>query len=106
MQAHRIRLIAAIGTVCALIVLGTPGSARADTVTRWNQTASTALLVTAEQDARLMVLHLAMVHGAMYDTVNAIKGGYQPYLLSAPSARPTDSKKAAAATAHSRRRRD
>ena len=56
-------------------------------------------MVTAGQDPRLVVLHLAMVHGAMYDAVNAIKGGYEPYLLRTHSARPTDSKKAAAATA-------
>jgi hypothetical protein len=99
MKAHRVRLIGAIGTVAALVALGTPGTARADAVTEWNQTASTALMVTAAQDPRLVVLHLAMVHGAMYDAVNAIDGGYEPYLLSTHSARPTDSKKAAAATA-------
>jgi hypothetical protein len=96
-KAHRIRLIGAIGA--ALIALGAPATARADMVTDWNQTASTALMVTAGQDARLVALHLAMVHGAMYDAVNAIDGGYEPYLLSTTSARPTDSKKAAAATA-------
>jgi hypothetical protein len=35
----------------------------------------------------LSALHLAMVHGAIYDAVNAIDGGHEPYLdgLSAPS---------------------
>jgi hypothetical protein len=35
----------------------------------------------------LAALHVAMVHGAIYDAVNAIDGGYEPYLdgLSAPS---------------------
>ena len=35
----------------------------------------------------LSPLHLAMVHGAIYDAVNAIDGGHQPYLdgLSAPA---------------------
>ena len=35
----------------------------------------------------LAALHIAMVHGAIYDAVNAIVGGHEPYLpgLSAPS---------------------
>jgi len=46
----------------------------------------------------LSPLHLAMVHGAIYDAVNAIDGGHKPYLegLSAPS---TASKAAAVAQA-------
>jgi hypothetical protein len=46
----------------------------------------------------LSPLHLAMVHGAIYDAVNAIDGGHQPYIsgLSAPS---TASKAAAVAQA-------
>ena len=46
----------------------------------------------------LSPLHLAMVHGAIYDAVNAIDGRHQPYLkgLSAPS---TASKAAAVAQA-------
>jgi hypothetical protein len=46
----------------------------------------------------LSPLHLAMVHGAIYDAVNAIDGGHEPYLegLSAPS---TASKAAAVAQA-------
>jgi hypothetical protein len=93
------RMRGALAGVAALIVIGAPATASADTVTEWNQTAFTALNVTAGQDARLVVLHLAMVHGAVYDAVNAIDGGYEPYLLAANSARPTGSKKAAAATA-------
>jgi hypothetical protein len=96
-NGSRMRAVAV--AAAALIVLGAPATARADTVTEWNQTAFNALNVTAGQDARLVVLHLAMVHGAVYDAVNAIHGGYEPYLLTTHSARPTDSKKAAAATA-------
>jgi PAP2 superfamily len=44
------------------------------------------------------VLHLAMVHGAAYDAVNAIDGRHEPY-LAAPRARRWYSKEAAAATA-------
>ena len=42
--------------------------------------------------------HLAMVHGAVYDAVNAIDGGHEPYLVM-PRAKATYSKNAAAATA-------
>lgn len=50
------------------------------------------------QGPPLAALHVAMVHGAIYDAVNAIEGGYEPYLrgLSAPS---TASKAAAVAQA-------
>ncbi len=41
---------------------------------------------------------MAMVQGAVYDAVNAIDGGFEPYLV-APAARPWFSKAAAAATA-------
>jgi hypothetical protein len=44
------------------------------------------------------VLHLAMMHGAVYDAVNAIDRRYEPY-LGAPRARWWYSKEAAAATA-------
>jgi hypothetical protein len=43
-------------------------------------------------------LSFAMVHGAVYDAVNAIDGRYRPYLVR-PNANPSDSKAAAAATA-------
>jgi hypothetical protein len=44
-------------------------------------------------------LHLAMVQGAVYDAVNAIDGGYEPYLDGLPAAPGSASKAAAAATA-------
>ena len=40
-----------------------------------------------------------MVHGAVYDAVNAIDGGHEGYLLTSRLATPFDSKDAAAATA-------
>jgi hypothetical protein len=48
---------------------------------------------------QLSVPHLAMVHGAVYDAVNAIDGGHEGYLISSRLASPFDSKEAAAATA-------
>ena len=72
--------------------------ARADAVTDWNLIASNAIVVTAGQPPPVSVLHFAMVHGAVYDAVNAIERGHQPYLVQPPS-NPTDSKEAAVATA-------
>ncbi len=82
----------------ALVALAAAGVARADAVTDWNLIASNAIVVTAGQPPPVSVLHFAMVHGAVYDAVNAIDRGHQPYLVQ-PSSNPTDSKEAAAATA-------
>jgi hypothetical protein len=92
----RIRI--ALTATVALAALATPALAQADMVTQWNANASSAL-VTAGQDARLTVVHLAMVQGAVYDAVNAIDKGYEPYLVSTRIGEPFDSKDAAAATA-------
>ncbi len=81
-----------------LIVLGWPAVARADAVTDWNAIASTTIVVNAGQPPPVSVLSFAMVQGAVYDAVNAIDRGHRPY-LSQPSANPSDSKAAAAATA-------
>jgi hypothetical protein len=86
-------------TAALALALLAPGTARADTVTTWNAHASTALMVTAAQDARLVAVHLAMVHGAVYDAVNAIGKTHEPYLVSTRIAGPFDSKEAAAAAA-------
>lgn len=72
---------------------------RADTVTEWNQNATTALHARATQPPQVSMPHLAMVHGAVYDAVNAIDGGHEGYLISPELGQPSDSKEAAAATA-------
>jgi hypothetical protein len=82
----------------ALVALASPPVAHADAVTDWNEIASNAIVVTAAQPGAAPVLSFAMVQGAVYDAVNAIDRGHQPYLVQ-PSANPTDSKEAAAATA-------
>jgi hypothetical protein len=84
--------------VAALLALAA-APARADTVTEWNLNATNALIVTAAQPPQVSVPHLAMVHGAVYDAVNAIDGGHEEYLISSRLARRSDSKDAAAATA-------
>jgi hypothetical protein len=82
----------------ALIVVAPPPVARADAVTDWNATASTTIVTNAGQPPPVSVLSFAMVQGAVYDAVNAIDRGHQPYLVQ-PNANPTDAKAAAAATA-------
>jgi hypothetical protein len=72
---------------------------QADAVTQWNLNATNALLVTAAQPPQQSVPHMAMVHGAVYDAVNAIDGGHEGYLLTPRLATQSDSKEAAAATA-------
>jgi hypothetical protein len=79
--------------------LAAPSLAQADTVVEWNVNAANALFVTAAQPPQQSVPHLAMVHGAVYDAVNAIDGGHEGYLISSRLATPSDSKEAAAATA-------
>src|SRR5436309_6037201 len=82
----------------ALVALASLKVVRADAVTDWNAIASTAIVTNAGQPPPVSALSFAMVQGAVYDAVNAIDRGYQPYLVQ-PSANPTDSKEAAAATA-------
>jgi hypothetical protein len=82
----------------ALVALVSPAITRADAVTDWNLIASNAIVVTAGQPPPVSVLHFAMVQGAVYDAVNAIDRGHQPYLVQPPS-NPTDSKEAATAAA-------
>jgi hypothetical protein len=82
----------------ALITFASPVVARADAVTDWNVIASTTIVVNAGQPPPVSVLSFAMVQGAVYDAVNAIDRGHRPYLTQ-PSANPSDSKAAAAATA-------
>ena len=91
---------------CGALALGlvSPASVHADTVTDWNQVAAAALQSPgtatppgAGQGA-VSTAHLAMVHGAIYDAVNAIDGSHEPY-VSAPAAEPWYSQDAAVAAA-------
>jgi hypothetical protein len=102
---HRRRgvtLVVGVLMVTTALVLPTSGTATAvdvpDQVLAWNQHAYNELIVTAAQGPPVAVMHLAMVHGAIYDAVNAIDGRFEPY-LGAPSADGTESKDAAAAAA-------
>jgi hypothetical protein len=96
-QFKRIRILPLL-IAPAFVALAAPGVTRANAVTDWNLIASNAIVVTAGQPPPASALSFAMVQGAVYDAVNAIDRGYQPYLPE-PPANPTDSKEAAAATA-------
>ena len=99
--------VVGLATAAVLALAGlTTTSAQAqttpNTAIEWNAIASTAIFspppVGTGQPPHSSVLSMAMVQGAVYDAVNAIDGGYTPYLV-APPADPGDSKEAAAATA-------
>jgi hypothetical protein len=87
-----------IAAVATLVAFAVPGVARADAVTDWNAIASNAIVTIAGQPPAVSALSFAIVQGAIYDAVNAIDGGYRPYLVR-PAANPWDSKEAAAAAA-------
>ena len=78
-------------------------SEHSDAVRVWNSYALDALITgqagTPGAAPPVVQLHLAMVQGAVYDAVNAIVGGYQPYLPDLPAASPSASQEAAVATA-------
>jgi hypothetical protein len=80
-----------------LTALVAPAVARGDAVTQWNINASAAIF-SAGPTAHASTLSFAMVQGAVYDAVNAIDGGYQPYLVK-PAAESWYSKDAAVAVA-------
>ena len=96
-----------LGGFALLAVLALPASARADAVTDWNAVAAAALqasptatppAVPGAGQGAVSTAHLAMVHGAVYDAVNAIVGCYEPY-VSAPEAERWYSQDAAVAAA-------
>ncbi len=77
-----------------------------DSVRDWNGHAlaaltnpPTAAVPGAGQSPTVSAPHLTMVHLAVYDAVNSIAGGYEPYLDGLPAASPSSSIDAAVATA-------
>jgi hypothetical protein len=94
MRFNRFRVLIAAAVVAAV---ASPAAARADAVTDWNTHANTAIFATTPT-AHAAVVKTAMVQAAVYDAVNAIAGGYDPYLPTA-AADSTFSQGAAAATA-------
>ncbi|MGE5689736.1 MAG: vanadium-dependent haloperoxidase [Pseudomonadota bacterium] len=91
----RMRILALAS--CVVAAATAPAAARADGVTDWTIIAQNTILAPAPT-AHASTIPFAMVQGAVYDAVNAIDRGHEPYLV-APAANPWDSKDAAAATA-------
>ncbi|MGH3077676.1 MAG: vanadium-dependent haloperoxidase [Gaiellaceae bacterium] len=102
--------LAAVATLFAVLLVGAAAPAQAgppeDAVLDWNQYAVEALVnvpngpvPNAGQGPTVAMIHLAMVQGAVYDAVNMIDGGYEPYLDDLPSAPASASMPAAVATA-------
>ena len=114
MSTRRMRvstgLAAMVLALSAAILGGGQPTAQAgppqDAVLDWNLYAVQALINTPTatppgvgQPPPVSVLHLGMVQGAVYDAVNTIDGGHEPYLDDLPSAPASASKAAAVATA-------
>src|SRR3954447_17032746 len=89
--------LARLGVLLVLAVLAFPGAARADVVTQWSETAANALLRDAGQGAYGLP-QMAMVHGAVFDAVDAIDHRHRPYPANL-HARPWYSSDAAVAAA-------
>jgi hypothetical protein len=99
--AALVTLAAMVGTVATPIAqrAGAVTTDTAASVIQWNLHAQAAITGTAAQGPSVAYLHLSMVQGAVYDAVNAIVGGYEPYLGAPAMADPGDSAPAAVATA-------
>ena len=97
--------LSSIALLVAAMHSGPAYAAENDAVRVWNERAAatlangtTAATPGVQFAPPVAMIHLAIVQGAVYDAVNAIKGGYDPYLpgLKAPT---SASRGAAAATA-------
>ena len=97
MHLHR-RFVGPVVVSVAAAAFALPGVARADAVTEWNTNANAAIFST-NPTAHAAVLSTAIVQAAVYDAVNAIAGGYSPYLAATSPVDPFYSQDAAAATA-------
>ena len=114
---HRVLRCASVLVLVAMVAALTAGAAvsapkRAydgpleNVVVDWNRHTVEALINAATgepagagQPSPISSLYLAMVHGAVYDAVIMIAGGYQPYLGNLPQAPRSASLAAAVATA-------
>ena len=108
LRRARVKLSAGLFSIALLAASLHPSPAYAaekDAVSVWNQRAAVTLtngpaaaVPGVQFTPPVAFIHIAMVQGAVYDAVNAIKGGHDPYLsgLQAPT---SASKGAAAATA-------
>jgi hypothetical protein len=91
------------GTVLALALglglAGSPATQAAAVITYWHDVATNASAVALPSERPSAGLDWAMVHGAMYDAVNAIDGGHEPLFVSPAVPTAGASKEAAAVAA-------
>jgi len=87
-----------LGLLCLGALLAFPAVARGDAVIDWNGYAQTAIFSTGPT-AHASTLSFAMVHGAVYDAVNAIDRSHRPYLHVAPERRPASAHREASVRA-------
>jgi hypothetical protein len=112
LRGWRARLVTgiALAVLTTAVLGGSTPTASADSpataVLDWNKHALDALANAptagtpgAGLTPPVQAVHLAIVQGAVYDAVNAIDGGHEPYLEGLPSAPGSASEAAAAATA-------
>jgi len=104
----RLRAFLATSAVVAVAAIAPIADTRAEAQTppiasmvrTWNANAFAAFgAVVPPPPPNVVVLHMAMVQGAVYDAVNSIDGGHEPFLAGLPAASPTASLDAAVATA-------
>ena len=99
-KARRHRRRSACAWLIVVAALAIPGVAQADVLNDWNVIAQNQTL-PLRPTAHGQMRGIAMVQGAVYDAVNAIERGHQPYLLDvdALGIQPWASQDAAIATA-------
>ncbi len=86
-RARALAMAALIAVAALIPVASVAADEPDDMVLRWNANAVNVIGQPATntppglgQGPPLAALHIAMVHGAIYDAVNAIVGGHEPYL--------------------------
>src|SRR6266850_1987341 len=96
-ESPRLRLVLA----AFVILVNLLGTAKADVVTEWNQiTLATQAAVTGGTRTPPASRALAMVHAAIFDSVNAIHRRYSVYAVHAQAAPGASQEAAVAAAAH------
>jgi hypothetical protein len=93
------KLRAPLAVMLLVAVLGLPATVRADGVTEWNETATTAAVAAAVTGPRHTRV-FAMTHAAIHDALNAIDRRYIPYALDVQADPNASPEAAVAAAAH------
>lgn len=99
---RRIGSVVALTTLFGALGLQAPPAAAdpvANQVVAWNDIAYREMFVVKGLPPLVAVLNYAIVHAAVYDAVNAIEGGHEPYLGAPSAADDGDSANAAAVEA-------